>query len=88
MSGFWQDGAGSFLHGLLHPEPKPGPPFTHTIVQPEPIGEDEDGNPLYPEPGPAMTLADFDRMTDEVARESRHIDPYCPCAACSSPAAS
>ena len=39
-------------------EPEPGPPYTHTIVPPEPIGEDEDGNPLYPEPGPAFTLTE------------------------------
>lgn len=35
---------------------EPGPPYTHTIVPPEPIGEDEAGNPIYPEPAPAYTL--------------------------------
>lgn len=39
---------------------EPGPPWTHTLVPPEPIGEDEDGNPVYPEPGPAFTLTDED----------------------------
>jgi len=52
----WPDSAGHFLHNLLNPEPQPGAPYTHTIVPPEPIGEDEDGNPVYPEPGPAHTL--------------------------------
>ena len=28
----------------------------HTFWPPEPVGEDEDGNPVYPEPGPAFTL--------------------------------
>ena len=47
---------GEIMHGLLNPEPEPGPPYTHTIVPPEPIGWDEDGTPLYPEPGPSATL--------------------------------
>jgi len=49
---------GHVMHNVLNPEPPPGPPYTHTIVPPEPIGEDENGNPLYPEPGPAMTLTE------------------------------
>ena len=49
---------GHFLHGLLNPASEPGPPYTHTIVPPEPIGYDEDDNPIYPEPGPAMTLTE------------------------------
>jgi hypothetical protein len=54
--GFWADGAGSFLHGLLHPDHPAGPPYVHTLVPPEPIGWDEDGEPVYPEPGPAVTV--------------------------------
>jgi len=52
----WPEGAGEFLNDLLNPASAPGPPWTHTIVPPEPIGWDADGNPLYPEPGPAATL--------------------------------
>lgn len=47
---------GTFLHGLLNPEPSPGPPWTHTMLPPEPTGEDEDEYPVYPEPGPAFTF--------------------------------
>ena len=55
----WPDSAGAFLHNMLGgTEPEPGPPYTHTLVPPEPIGEDEDGNLLYPEPGPAFTLTE------------------------------
>ena len=47
------------MHNILGgTEPPPGPPYVHTLVPPEPIGEDADGNPLYPEPGPAMTLTE------------------------------
>ena len=47
----WNDAAGAFLASILGgSEPEPGPPYTHTIVPPEPIGEDEDGNLLYPAP--------------------------------------
>ena len=49
---------GEVMHRVLNPEPSPGPPYTHTLVHEEPIGWDEDGNPLYPEPGPAMTLTE------------------------------
>jgi hypothetical protein len=54
---FWPEAAGAFLASLYgDPEPEPGPPYVHTIVPPEPIGEDEDGNLIYLEPGPAFTL--------------------------------
>lgn len=49
---------GHALRNLLSPEPAPGPPYTHTLVSPEPIGEDEDGNPVYPPPGPTHTLTE------------------------------
>ena len=49
---------GNFLCNTLNPDWPPGPPYVHTVVPPEPIGEDEDGNPLYPEPGPTMTLTE------------------------------
>jgi hypothetical protein len=58
VSDAWPDGAGEFLHNLLSPVSTPGPPYTHTLVPPGPIGWDEDGNPLYPEPGPAFTVSD------------------------------
>jgi hypothetical protein len=56
VSDAWPDGAGGFLHNLLSPVTPPGPPYTHTIVPPGPAGWDEDGTPIYPEPGPAYTL--------------------------------
>ena len=49
---------GEVMHAVLNPEPAPGPPYVHTLVPPEPIGWDEDGNPVYPEPGPAYTLTE------------------------------
>jgi hypothetical protein len=52
---------GEVLHNMLGGgDPEPGPPWTHTIVPPEPIGWDEDGNPVYPEPGdvPAFTITE------------------------------
>jgi hypothetical protein len=66
VEGKWEigklpDGAGEFLHNILGgSEPEPGPPYTHTIVPPEPAGWDEDGNPVdpEPEPGPAFTVSD------------------------------
>jgi hypothetical protein len=63
------DSTGQLMHSLLNPEPSPGPPYTHTFTAPEPIGEDEDGNPLYPEPGPDMTLEYLD---------SRNSPPFPP----------
>lgn len=54
----WQ-ALGQLMHNLLNPEPPPGPPYTHTIVPPQPIGEDEDGNDIYPEPGPAYTVREI-----------------------------
>ena len=56
---------GEVMHSILGgSDREPGPPYTHTIVPPEPIGEDEDGNLLYPEPGPAMTLTEGAAMGD------------------------
>ena len=85
----WPDGAGRFLHNLLNPASAPGPPWTHTIVPPEPIGWDEDGNPLYPEPGPAVTLTE--RPLADVVAEAGFRPPaqrieitadFCQCPAC------
>lgn len=67
MSDMWPEGAGEFMSSLFG-DPAvmaDGPPWTHTVVPPEPIGEDEDGNPVYPEPGPTHTLTDG---SDEDAR--------------------
>jgi hypothetical protein len=47
---------GGFMHSMLGGTPQPGPPYTHTLVPPEPIGEDEDGNDIYPPPGPSFTM--------------------------------
>lgn len=47
---------GAFMAALLGPPPEPGPPYVHVFAPPEPIGQDEDGNDIYPEPGPALTL--------------------------------
>ena len=74
---------GEVMHSILGgSDREPGPPYTHTIVPPEPIGEDEDGNLLYPEPGPAFTLADLDRSFEEMWAAPRHIPADCPCRAC------
>ena len=35
-----------------------GPPYVHTFRPPEPIGYDDDGNPIHPEPRPTHTLTD------------------------------
>lgn len=51
-------GFGEFLQNLLAPTAESGPPYVHTFVPPEPIGEDEDGNDIYPPPGPAYTLTE------------------------------
>lgn len=56
----WQ-ALGQLMHNPLNPEPpepSPGPPYVHTFAPPEPIGEDEDGNDIHPEPGPAFTLTE------------------------------
>jgi hypothetical protein len=50
------DGAGAFLKNMLGGPPEPGPPYTHTLAAPEPTGEDEDGNDIYPPPDPSHTL--------------------------------
>jgi hypothetical protein len=49
---------GQAMRDLMNPEPAPGPPYVHTFAPPEPIGQDEDGNDIYPEPGPAITLTE------------------------------
>lgn len=49
---------GHFLSNLLNPASQPGPPYTHTIVPPEPLYWDDFGTPVYPEPGPAYTLTE------------------------------
>jgi len=49
------DGAGEVLHALLNPEPRPGPPHTHTFNLP--LTEyDDDGEPLPPRIEPSMTI--------------------------------
>ena len=56
MSEMWPDGAGEILHNMLGgSNPQPGPPWTHTIVPPEPEYDDE-GNEIWREPDPAHTL--------------------------------
>jgi hypothetical protein len=87
---FWPDVAGEVLHNILSGGgPAPGPQYTHTIVPPEPIGEDEDGNAVYPEPGPAYTLAR--RPLADVVREAgfgpvperiKITADFCQCPAC------
>jgi hypothetical protein len=61
MTETWPEGAGQILHDILSGgEPEPGPPWTHTIVPPEPIGcgcpgeceggpecLDDEGGPVY-----------------------------------------
>ena len=54
----WPDSAGHFLANLLNPASTPGPPWTHTLLPPEPLYYDDFGTPVYPEPGPAMTLTE------------------------------
>jgi hypothetical protein len=51
------DAMGHFLAGLLAPVSEPGPPYTHTLVPPEPEYDDE-GNEVWREPDPAFTLTD------------------------------
>lgn len=46
---------GEVLRELFHPEPSPGPPFTHTFSLP-PTEYDEDGEPLAPRIEPTMTI--------------------------------
>ena len=52
------DNLGALIGNLLAPPAEPGPPYVHTFTPPEPIGQDEDGNDIYPEPGPAWTLTE------------------------------
>ena len=50
---------GEVMHNILGgSDPEPGPPYTHTITPPEPLYWDDFGSPVYPEPGPAMTIAE------------------------------
>ena len=65
----WPGSAGHFLHNLLNPAMQPGPPYTHTIVPPEPLYWDEFGTPVYPEPGPAMTIAADSPYRGEVMQD-------------------
>jgi hypothetical protein len=69
----WPEGAGEILQNMLGaPESQPGPPCTHTIVPPEPVGWDEDDNPIYPEPGQTHTLTERIEITAD----------FCQCPAC------
>ena len=69
MSEMWPEAAGEFLSNLLGgAEPEPGPPYVRTLVWPEPVGYEEDGTPVYPEPGPSYTLTE--RPLDDVVREA------------------
>jgi hypothetical protein len=52
------EAAGGFLASMLAPTSEPGPPYVHTFSHEEPIGWDEDGDPVYPEPGPAITVTE------------------------------
>lgn len=52
------EGSGEIMASLLGAPERPGPPYVHTFRPPEPIGQDEDGNDIYPEPGPAYTLTE------------------------------
>lgn len=49
---------GQFLHNMLGgPEPAPGPPYTHTLVPPEPEYDDAGNEVWQPEP-PTYTLTE------------------------------
>ena len=69
--------------------PEPSPPYVHTFKSPEPVGWDDDGNPLYPEPGPSYTLTK--RPAADVVREAGFgpvpgrievTAEFCQCPAC------
>lgn len=65
----WPEFASETLQNLLgDPEPRPGEPYVHTFRSSEPIGWDDDGNPVYPEPGPSYTLTE--RPVADVVREA------------------
>jgi hypothetical protein len=66
----WPGSAGEVLHNILGGGSEPGPPYTHTIVPPEPVGWDEDDNPVYPEPGPAFTVADSGPYRSEILADT------------------
>ena len=69
MSEMWPEAASEFIGSLFGgTDPRPGPPYVHTLVPPEPIGWDDDGNPVYPEPGPSYTLTE--RPVADVVREA------------------
>ena len=68
----WAAYAAVMAHILGSAGLKPGPPYTHTLVPPEPAGELEDGTPVYPEPGPSCTMTERIEITAE----------FCQCPAC------
>lgn len=49
------ESVGEVLHAILHPEPKSGAPYTHTLNWP-PTEYDEDGEPLPPRIEPSITV--------------------------------
>ena len=58
----WPQAAGGFLQNMLGADGlEPGPPYVHTYWPPEP-DHDEDGNEIWPEPGPAITIEDSARV--------------------------
>jgi len=83
------DGLAEIMRSLIADQQRPGPPYVHTIVPPAPVGWDEDGDPLYPEPGPAMTLTERP-IADVVAEAGFGPVPerievtadFCQCPAC------
>ena len=77
-SAAWPDSAGHFLHNLLNPASQPGLPYTHTIVPPEPLYWDDFGTPVYPEPGPAVTIAADSPYRAEVMQDTGNTGCYWP----------
>lgn len=49
-------GVGEVLHGIFHPEPQSGPPYTHTIPAPPGWEYDDEGEPIRPLFWPNMTV--------------------------------
>lgn len=84
------ESAGELLRNMLGgADPEPGPPWVHTLVPPEPIGYTDEGEPVYPEPGPAYTLVK--RPVAEVVAEAGFgpvpgrievTAEFCQCPAC------
>lgn len=50
------DAVGELLHAALHPEPAPGPPYTHTISAPPGWEYDDEGEPIRPLFWPSLTV--------------------------------